>query len=119
VVNLNRKIPLLLVLVSLFSCSGFGFPGVYKLSIQQGNIVSQEMIDKLKPGMSRAQIQFVLGNPILADAFEPDRWNYIYTLAYPGQAVIKKELIIVFENDRLVRFEGDYVPSSTQGTNQS
>ena len=117
--KLNRKMPLLLLLTSLISCASIEFPGVYKLTIQQGNIVSQEMIDKLKPGMTRAQIQFVLGNPVLADSFDTNRWNYIYTIAYPDQAAVKQELIIVFENDRLVRFEGDYVPTSAKGTDQT
>ena len=117
--KLNRKVPLLLLLLSLVGCGSIGFPGVYKLTIQQGNIVSQEMIDKLKPGMTRAQIQFVLGNPVLADSFNSERWNYIYTIAYPDQPVIKQELTIVFENNRLVRFEGDYVPSGANTTDQS
>jgi len=111
--------PLVLLLLSLVSCGSIEFPGVYKLTIQQGNIVSQEMIDKLKPGMTRAQIQFVLGNPVLADSFDSERWNYIYTIAYPDQPIIKQELIIVFENDRLIRFEGDYVPSGANTTDQS
>ena len=110
--NLFRILITLFALSSLTSCSSFQFPWVYKLTIQQGNIVSQEMIDKLKPGMTRAQIQFVLGSPVLEDSFQPDRWNYIYTIAYPNQEPVKQELIIVFENNRLVRFEGDYVPSS-------
>ena len=61
----------------LSACSTLEFPGVYKLTIQQGNIVSQEMVDRLKPGMTRSQVQFVLGNPVLADSFEQDRWNYV------------------------------------------
>jgi len=77
------------------------------------------MIDKLKPGMTRAQIQFVLGNPVLADSFDSQRWNYIYTIAYPDQPVIKQELIIVFKDNRLIRFEGDYVPSSAKVATQS
>ena len=117
--KLNRKVSLLLLLLSLTGCGSIGFTGVYKLTIQQGNIVSQEMIDKLKPGMTRAQIQFVLGNPVLADAFDSQRWNYIYTIAYPDQPVIKQELIIVFEDNRLIRFEGDYVPSSAKAATQS
>ena len=112
VLNLFRLLITLVALLSLTSCSSFQFPWVYKLTIQQGNIVSQEMIDKLKPGMTRAQIQFVLGSPVLEDSFQPDRWNYIYTIAYTNQEPVKQELIIVFENNRLVRFEGDYVPSS-------
>ena len=98
----------------LSACSTLEFPGVYKLTIQQGNIVSQEMVDRLKPGMTRSQVQFVLGNPVLADSFEQDRWNYVYTIDIPGQAIIERELIIVFENDRLLRFEGDYTPSENK-----
>lgn len=98
----------------LSACSSLEFPGVYKLTIQQGNIVSQEMVDRLKPGMTRSQVQFVLGNPVLADSFERDRWNYVYTIDIPGQAIIERELIIVFEDDRLLRFEGDYTPSENK-----
>jgi outer membrane protein assembly factor BamE len=104
----------LAVVLALSACGSLEFPGVYKLTIQQGNIVSQEMIDRLKPGMTRSQVQFVLGNPVLADSFERDRWNYVYTIDIPGQAIIERELIIVFENDRLLRFEGDYTPSENK-----
>ena len=104
----------LAVVLALSACGSLEFPGVYKLTIQQGNIVSQEMIDRLKPGMTRSQVQFVLGNPVLADSFERDRWNYVYTIDIPGQAIIERELIIVFENDRLLRFEGDYIPSENK-----
>ena len=104
----------LAIVLALSACGSLEFPGVYKLTIQQGNIVSQEMIDRLKPGMTRSQVQFVLGNPVLADSFERDRWNYVYTIDIPGQAIIERELIIVFENDRLLRFEGDYTPSENK-----
>ena len=107
--------PFALAAVLLLSaCSSLEFPGVYKLTIQQGNIVSQEMVDRLKPGMTRSQVQFVLGNPVLADSFERDRWNYVYTIDIPGQTIIERELIIVFEDDRLLRFEGDYTPSENK-----
>ena len=104
----------LAVVLALSACGSLEFPGVYKLTSQQGNIVSQEMIDRLKPGMTRSQVQFVLGNPVLADSFERHRWNYVYTIDIPGQAIIERELIIVFENDRLLRFEGDYTPSENK-----
>ena len=104
----------LAVVLALSACGSLEFPGVYKLTIQQGNIVSQEMIDRLKPGMTRSQVQFVLGNPVLADSFERDRWNYVYAIDIPGQSIIERELIIVFENDRLLRFEGDYTPSENK-----
>ncbi len=114
--KMARLIILTLTTLALCACSSIKFPGVYKLTIQQGNIVSQEMIDKLKPGMTRGQIQFILGTPVLEDAFNPNRWNYIYTVAYPDQPIIKKELIIVFEDDRLIGFEGDYIPTGAQPT---
>jgi outer membrane protein assembly factor BamE len=107
--------PLALTAALLLSaCSSLEFPGVYKLTIQQGNIVSQEMVDRLKPGMTRSQVQFVLGNPVLADSFERNRWSYVYTIDIPGQTIIERELIIVFEDDRLLRFEGDYTPSENK-----
>lgn len=107
--------PLALIAALLLSaCSSLEFPGVYKLTIQQGNIVSQEMVDRLKPGMTRSQVQFVLGNPVLADSFERNRWSYVYTIDIPGQTIIERELIIVFEDDRLLRFEGDYTPSENK-----
>ena len=107
--------PFALAAVLLLSaCSSLEFPGVYKLTIQQGNIVSQEMVDRLKPGMTRSQVQFVLGNPVLADSFERNRWSYVYTIDIPGQTIIERELIIVFEDDRLLRFEGDYTPSENK-----
>ena len=68
----------------------------------------------IETGMTRSQVQFVLGNPVLADSFERDRWNYVYTIDIPGQAIIERELIIVFEDDRLLRFEGDYTPSENK-----
>ena len=107
--------PLALTAALLLSaCSSLEFPGVYKLTIQQGNIVSQEMVDRLKPGMTRSQVQFVLGNPVLADSFEQNRWSYVYTIDIPGQTIIERELIIVFEDERLLRFEGDYTPSENK-----
>ncbi len=82
--------PLALTAALLLSaCSSLEFPGVYKLTIQQGNIVSQEMVDRLKPGMTRSQVQFVLGNPVLADSFERNRWSYVYTIDIPGQTIIE------------------------------
>ena len=109
----SRLYQVSLLAIALAGCGSLEFPGVYKLTIQQGNIVSQEMIDRLKPGMTRSQVQFVLGNPVLADSFNRDRWNYVYTIAIPGQDLIERELVIIFEDDRLLRFEGDYVPSES------
>ena len=67
-----------LITFSLLStgCSWLKFPEVHKVAIQQGNIVDQEMIDKLRPGMSMSQVQFVLGTPLVIDTFNQKRWDY-------------------------------------------
>ena len=62
----------------LGACSFVGFPGVYKIDVEQGNIVDQEMADQLKPGMSRRQVRFILGTPLVEDTFNQDRWDYLY-----------------------------------------
>ena len=59
------------------------FPGAYKIDIQQGNVITQEMVDQLRPGMTRAQVQYVMGTPLLEDTFNKDRWDYVYSMQ-PG-----------------------------------
>src|SRR5207237_4025407 len=64
----------------LASCGAPRIAGIspYKPEIQQGNYVSQEMISQVKPGMSRDQVRFILGTPLLTDIFHSDRWDYVY-----------------------------------------
>lgn len=99
----------------LLACNNIGsmdFPGVYKISIPQGNIITQEMIDQLRPGMTKRQVIFVMGTPLVRDPFHQDRWDYVYNFM-PGGGVRGQERVTVFfENDALVNFTGDFVPSS-------
>ncbi|MDG1475303.1 MAG: outer membrane protein assembly factor BamE, partial [Porticoccaceae bacterium] len=71
---------LTLIFITLLSsgCSWIKFPGVHKINVQQGNILDQEMVDKLQPGMSKTQVQFVLGTPIVTDSFNTGRWDYVF-----------------------------------------
>jgi outer membrane protein assembly factor BamE len=87
-------------------------PGLrpYRMDIQQGNVVTQEMVAKLKPGMTRQQVRFVMGTPPIADAFHQDRWDYVYYLNRGGQLVEHRRLILLFQGDTLKRIEGDVVP---------
>ncbi|MBN8440567.1 MAG: outer membrane protein assembly factor BamE [Thauera sp.] len=79
----------------------------YKIDIRQGNYVDQEMVAQLKKGMSREQVRFVLGTPLIVDAFRNDRWDYVYRFR-PGRGEPTQRVISVyFENDRLVSVEGD------------
>lgn len=86
-------------------------PGItpYKMEIQQGNYVSQEMVSQLKPGMSKEQVRFVLGTPLVTDLFHPDRWDYIYWRETSAGQREQRKLVVFFENGQLARLEGDVV----------
>ncbi len=100
-----------LTLVGLLALAGCSFPGVYKIDIQQGNVVTQDMIDQLRPGMTRRQVRFIMGNPLLQDTFNTNRWDYLYSLQ-PGGGKRQQERMSVFFNDsdQLVSLSGDFMP---------
>ena len=85
-------------------------PRVYKLSVQQGNVITQEMVDRLKPGMTRNQVEFVMGKPVLGDPFNDDQWVYIYTLEVPDYFNQVFKMVLAFEDDTLAAISGDYIP---------
>lgn len=100
-------------LLSLFSLIGVtALTGcVYKIDIQQGNIVSQDMVDKLRPQMSRSQSRFVLGTPMIQDTFHPDRWDYVYTIQPGGGKRLQERETLLFNNaEQLSGLSGDFVP---------
>ena len=101
---------------SLMACSNVGsmdFPGVYKIGIAQGNIITQEMVDQLRPGMTKRQVIFVMGTPLVRDPYHQDRWDYIYNFQ-PGGGIRGQERVSVFfMDDELVSFTGDFVPSGS------
>lgn len=88
-------------------------PSVYKIDIQQGNVVTQEMMSRLKPGMTKSQVRFALGTPLVSDVFHPDRWDYVYRFQKAGVLTEQHHVTVVFENDLLKRVEGDVVPASS------
>ena len=110
--NDTMKAVLILAVVLLVAgCSTFRFPGVHRITVQQGNVVSQAMIDKLRPGMTKSQVRFILGNPVVDDSLDQDRWDYIYTIQVAGGEVIRRLLVLHFREERLSYFEGDFLPS--------
>jgi outer membrane protein assembly factor BamE len=90
-------------------------PGLtpYKVDIQQGNYVTQDMVDKLKPGMTKSQVRFALGTPLIADPFHNDRWDYIYVMQKGGRLAEQRRMVVVFSDDKLQRVEGDVKPAAT------
>lgn len=90
-------------------------PGLppYRIDIQQGNHVSQEMVSQLKRGMTREQVRFVLGTPLVTDVFNADRWDYIYYFDPAGKPRQQRRLAVFFDKEgKLVRVDGDVMPAS-------
>lgn len=75
----------------------------YKMDIQQGNYIEQVQLAKLKPGMTRSQVRYVLGTPLVADPFHPDRWDYLYVERKKGRLRDYRRLTVYFDGDKLVR----------------
>jgi outer membrane protein assembly factor BamE len=85
----------------------------YKVDVQQGNYVNQEMVAKLKPGMTRSQVRFILGTPLVVDPFRTDRWDYVYLLNKGGEVTEQRRIAVIFEQDKLKRIEGDVVAAGS------
>lgn len=79
----------------------------HRIEIQQGNAITQDMLDKLKPGMTPSQVRFILGTPLVVDPFRKDRWDYVYRLERGGKVVETRKVTVIFENDKLKGLEGD------------
>lgn len=86
----------------------------YKVEVVQGNFVSKEQVEALKPGFSRQQVRDILGTPLLQSVFHGDRWDYVFTLKRPGVEPQARKLAVYFKNDVLERFEGDDMPSEAE-----
>ncbi|MFI2811325.1 MULTISPECIES: outer membrane protein assembly factor BamE [Microbulbifer] len=93
------------------ACSLFKFPGVHRIEVQQGNIITQEMVNQLKPGMTRRQVRFVLGTPLLEDTFNANRWDYVNRVRDPKGEVEQKKFSVYFNGDLLIATSGDWQPA--------
>ncbi|MXS85988.1 outer membrane protein assembly factor BamE [Nitrosomonas sp. HPC101] len=101
------RLLLLLLLPFLPYCSYLP-PFPYQIDIQQGNVVTEEMVARLKPGMARSQVRFTLGTPLIVDAFHGNRWDYVYRLAPSGDVTEERRLTVFFKDERLSHIEGDF-----------
>ena len=90
---------------------------VYRVAVQQGNFLDPRQVSQLQDGMTRSQVRFLLGTPMLPDAFDNDRWDYIYYLKLGrGGETEQRRLTVFFEDDRVARIENIGVPSSAPET---
>jgi len=86
-------------------------PFVYRVDIQQGNVIEQAMIDKLEPGMSRAKVKFIMGTPLLVDPFHSNRWEYIYSNEPGSGTRVQRHITLFFKDDKLTHLEGNVTPA--------
>ncbi len=90
-------------------------PEPYKIDIQQGNVITQDMVAKLQPGMTKSQVRYVLGSPPITDMFHANRWDYVYRLSKGGKLVEERKLTLFFDNDQLTRVAGDVAAETAEG----
>lgn len=108
-----RYLPLVFVL--LCTACGTALPTVkpYKLDVQQGNVVTSKMLLQLRPGMTKSQVRFIMGTPLIQDSFHGNRWDYVYQLREKGKIVEQRRVILDFENELLKSVRGDVIPAGT------
>ena len=105
--NINLKvITLLLSVLVLSSCS---IPRIFQVVISQGNLVDQEMLDKLEIGMTESQVKFVMGTPLISDTFYPNRWDYFTSVTQGSETFTEQKITLYFEENKLARWEGEVI----------
>ena len=103
--NINLKvITLLLSVLLLSSCS---IPRIFQVVISQGNLVDQEMLDKLEIGMTESQVKFVMGTPLISDTFYPNRWDYFTSVTQGENSYTNQKITLYFNDNKLVSWEGE------------
>ena len=91
---------------------------MYKLDINQGNYLSQDMVDKLKVGQTKTQVKQILGTPLLVSPFRDSRWDYVYEFTRQGRVIEHRTFTTYFVDDKLARWEGDEMPVSVAELNR-
>jgi outer membrane protein assembly factor BamE len=97
------------LLIVLAGCS-FHWPRVAHVPVQQGNVITQEMIAKLKPGLTRRQVAYIMGEPVLRDTFNSNRWDYVHSYQIGKNVYQAVHVSIFFTDDVLASFSGNFAP---------
>ena len=108
---MKKLLIIITCIATLISAGCSRFHLVHRIDVQQGNVITQEKVNKLEPGMNSNQVQFVMGRPMLVDVFHQDRWNYVYYLKPGYDDPQEEKVILFFENDALVKIDGSMLPS--------
>jgi outer membrane protein assembly factor BamE len=108
------RVAIIITALTLSSCSSW----VFRYDVPQGNYLEQKSIDKLQVGMTKEQVKFILGSPVVVDAFDNNTWSYIYKLKSGRNKDFnqRKEFIINFSDDKLITASGDFTLSDKFNT---
>ena len=106
----------LVLVIPLFLSACFLAP--HRVDIEQGNVVDKEMVSKLKLEMTREQVLFAMGTPLVIDPFHPNRWDYVYMTGVAGDVNRVRGITLWFEGDRLIRIGGDFPLDEPDGQTQ-
>lgn len=93
------------VLATFFLCLALGACSVYKLSMRQGNILSQDAVSKLHQGMTREQVKATMGTPLVDNPFNDHRWDYVFYFQAPGKNPEQRTISVLFQNGRVASIE--------------
>ena len=107
-------LPAVAALFSLTACETIlsNLPGVYTIDIEQGNMIDQAMIDQLRPNMTKRQVLYIMGSPMLTDTFHEQRWDYLHSEQPGGEDRMQKRISLYFNGDNLAGVQGDFRPSA-------
>lgn len=107
-----RYITIILIALLCAACSS-ALPSLkpYRMDIQQGNVVTSKMMLQLRPGMTKSQVRFIMGTPLIQDSFHANRWDYFYQMRKDGKIIEQRRVILEFENEALKRVRGDVIPA--------
>jgi outer membrane protein assembly factor BamE len=104
--SLMRVLAIALCCAAVSGCGPF----VYKIDVQQGNYVTQDVVDKVKVGQTKAEVRQILGTPLLNDVFHADRWDYYFSNGKGGKPRDTKRFTVLFKDDKVASFEGNAHP---------
>ena len=110
---MRKTIPtLLLATAAMLTLGACGL--IYKPDIQQGNLLIGKNVSELKPGLTKQQVLALLGTPSVVSPFDQNQWNYVATLQRRGGTIQERTLTLHFDNDTLVRTDGDFMKETPQ-----
>lgn len=109
---MSRLIISLFAALCMTACTVSKWGLVHRIDVQQGNVITQDVVNQLKPGMTRRQVQYLAGSPMIVDVFHQDRWDYVYRYTEGYGEPVTEHITLYFENDVLARISGTLRPSS-------